>query len=109
MNVANKPQMMNNNLMTGAPSQRSGGPDGSEVASEQARQPGGIIMRPEGQNLANIANSVSGFYKDHGPEMSEHSNMSRTQDMFASNLIGQRANKHEQSAPGGGERIYGTG
>ena len=31
------------------------------------------------KHLANVANSVSGFYKDHGGAMSEHgSNMNRT-------------------------------
>jgi hypothetical protein len=46
------------------------------------------------QRLADVANSVSGFYKDphHAANMSEHggSNMSRTQDNFASNLGGAR-------------------
>jgi hypothetical protein len=56
------------------------------------------LSKPQIENenrLADIANSVSGFYKDHNGNaintvgaMSEHggSNMSRTQDAFASNL-----------------------
>jgi len=36
------------------------------------------------QKLANVANSVSGFYKD---QASEYSNMSRTGENFAANMI----------------------
>jgi len=63
--------------------------------------------------LANVANSVSGFYKDHGPAMSEHSNMSRTQDNFAHNMPNiphprrsSAAQENRLQVPG--ERVYGT-
>ena len=46
----------------------------------------GLIDRD--QHLANVANSVSGFYKDGASD--HNSNMSRTQDNFASNIINNR-------------------
>ena len=72
------------------------------------------------QHLANVANSVSGFYKDHGGAMSEHgSNMSRTQDNFASNLVNPRRSSgnegqyNNEGSPrrdpnGNYTRIYGS-
>jgi len=95
MIVANKPQYKNNNLMINS-TQKSMHGDGSEHISGEninrhARSKP-MIDRNE-QRLADIANSVSGFYKDGGANntvgaMSEHggSNLSRTQDHFASNL-----------------------
>ncbi len=67
--------------------------------------------RREQQRLADIANSVSGFYKEdpHGREMSDHggSNMSRTQDNFASNLVGNQR-RSGQNGRDEEDRIYGS-
>jgi hypothetical protein len=53
------------------------------------------------QQMANVANSVSGFYKDNGAAQSEYSQMSRTQDAFASNLAGNvRARAMQQEGEG---------
>ena len=80
MNVANKPQMMNNNLMNTIV-QRSGerrnvdDEQPTEISENLNVRRSSYMPRTSKNHLANIANSVSGFYKDQGQEQSEHSNM----------------------------------
>jgi hypothetical protein len=73
----------------------------------------------DNQTLANVANSVSGFYKDNGAS-DHHSQMSRTQDNFASNIHQNRRSNMaggpgdntgmNQGSPRDGDfhRVYGT-
>lgn len=102
MVVANKPQYKNNNLMINS-TQKSMHGDGSEHISGENmgghnRHARSKPMIENEQRLADVANSVSGFYKDTNVgqntvgAMSEHggSNLSRTQDHFASNLNNRR-------------------
>ena len=100
MVVANKPQYKNNNLMVNSTQKSMHGEGSEHISGDQAmnRHARSKPMIENEQRLADIANSVSGFYKDtNGGQhtvgaMSEHggSNLSRTQDHFASNLANNR-------------------
>ena len=99
--TANKPAFRSNNLMGSTQRSHADQIDGSEENAAMGDISGpnfnqhmpshhnirhakskGLI---DNQTLANVANSVSGFYKDNGAS-DHHSQMSRTQDNFASNI-----------------------
>jgi hypothetical protein len=92
-----------------ASTNKSGANDGSEDASQTRNRNAKInqtrskATKAKEQQLANVANSVSGFYKDHGPAMSEHSNMSRTQDNFASNMPRRSQMQHNNDNENGAQ------
>ena len=112
MITANKPAFRSNNLM--GSTQRSHADPSEDNTMEHISGPNfnshipsqhnirhakskGLI---DGQQLANVANSVSGFYKDNGGGDDHHSQMSRTQDNFASNI---HQNRRSGMARGPGE------
>lgn len=57
--------------------------------------------------MANVANSVSGFYKDNGAASDHQSQMSRTQDHFASNMGNPRRSSGMASGQTGNNMIGG--